>query len=271
MGWAVVSFVLGAALAALVCLHVVRRRRRSESDQRVAELSELAGGLAHEVRNPLSTLMVNLQLLGEDLRELDGDDADSSDSNQANVRRRCLLKIDAVQREAERLQHLLEEFLRLAGPCRLDLRRVDLNGVVEHLVEFFSPQADTAGVRLRTAYHAQPLFCLLDGRMIEQAILNMLINAQEAMPDGGEIMVRTILSDARTAGVEISDTGGGIPAGIQAKVFNPFYSTKARGTGLGLSTTRRIVLAHGGSLKLHSEPGRGTCFSLRFPLAGGDG
>ena len=259
MGLTVAAFIAGAVLATLVCLYRFSRRNPPRPDARVAELSELAGGLAHELRNPLSTLMVNLQLLAEDLREL-GDE-------HADIARRSHLKVEAIRREAERLQILLDDFLKLAGPCRLEPECLDLNQTVEHLVEFFSPQADAASVRLHATCAPEPLRCRLDERLIKQALLNILINAQEAMPDGGEIMVRTSRGDDRTARVEVSDTGPGLTPAELGKVLRPFYSTKAGGTGLGLSTTHRIVTEHGGSLDLHGEPGRGTSFIISLPLA----
>ncbi|HUU86112.1 MAG TPA: ATP-binding protein [Phycisphaerae bacterium] len=264
IGPAIGGLIIGLVLATLV--FVYRNRRRGEAragpDPRVAQLSQMAGGLAHELRNPLSTLMVNLQLLAENLRELEDD--------QQDVGRRSLLKVEAIRHEAERLKHLLDEFLKLAGAVRLDARRVDLNQTVEHLAEFFSPQADAAGVRLHAVWAPEPLECMLDERMIEQALLNVLINAQEAMPDGGEIMIRTRRGQRGTADVEVSDTGPGVPPEAVDRVFQPFYSTKGAGTGLGLSTTQRIITEHGGGIDLHSEPGRGTCFTIHLPLAGGD-
>lgn len=268
MEWAIGAFVAGLALGAVLWHRFGRKPHTPQQpDPRVSELSELAGGLAHEIRNPLSTLMVNLQLLGEELRDLPADEDADEDAAAANARRRGLIKVSAVRREAERLQHLLDDFLKLAGPCRLERRQVDLNRTVEHLVEFFSPQADSAGVRLRVVLHPTPLHCPLDERMIEQALLNILINAQQAMPEGGEIMVRTAQRGDGLADVDISDTGLGIPAQDQARVLRPFFSTKAGGTGLGLSTTYRIIGEHGGRLDFHSEPGRGTCFTVRLPLA----
>ena len=266
-GLTIAAFVAGLILGALGWAYHRGRRKAVAPDPRLAQLTELAGGLAHELRNPLSTLMVNLQLLAEDLRDLGGEDA--------HVARRGLIKVEAVRREAERLRHLLDDFLKLAGPCRLEPENLDLNQTVEQLVEFFSPQADAAGVRLRATYAGEPLRCRLDERLIKQALLNILINAQEAMPDGGEIMVRTSRNDdratsrtgGRTASVEISDTGPGLTPEELGKVLRPFHSTKTDGTGLGLSTTHRIVTEHGGSLDLHSELGRGTSFIIRLPLA----
>ena len=226
-------------------------------DPRVAELSELAGGLAHEIRNPLSTIMLNLDLLAEELSER------SESDDQA---RRALQKIGGVRHEAERLRRLLDDFLRMAGPDVGEPRREDLNEVVARTVEFFKARAEAAKVRLRVDLYEGALECLLDGRRIEQALLNLLLNAVQAMEPGGEIMVRTWRDSRRSAGVEVSDTGTGISQEEQALVFRPFYSTRAGGTGLGLSTTQRIVSQHEGSIDVESQPGRGSCFTIRLPL-----
>ncbi len=257
---AIVGFIVGAALACGAWLYRSSRTPEAPApDPRIAELSELAGGLAHELRNPLSTIMVNLQLLSEDLRDQESPDSDTV--------RRALLKVDVVRREAQRLRRLLDDFLQMAGPCRLETKPVDLNRLVEHLVEFFSPQATAAKVRLRVDYADTPLTCLLDEHLVEQAVLNLLINAQQAMPDGGEIIIRTWRDGERAAAIEVSDTGPGLSAAERTKVFKPFYSTKVGGTGLGLSTAQRIVGEHGGRIDLHSEPGRGTSFTIRLPHA----
>ncbi len=255
----VITFVVGVGLA----WAVLRRGKQqpAPADPRVAELSELAGGLAHELRNPLSTIMINLQLLAETLK--DGHCLDEHDQ------RRCLLKIETIRKESDRLRRLLDDFLQTVGPGELTTQPVELNQVVERLVQFYAPKAEVSKVRLHIKLHPDPLTCQLDEQLIEQALLNLVINATEATPDGGEVIVRTWREGGRTAGVEISDTGPGIPLEIQDKIFRPFFSTKKGGTGLGLSTTQRIVTQHGGRLDLHSQPGQGVGFTIRLPLAQG--
>ncbi|MFQ5492472.1 MAG: nitrogen regulation protein NR(II) [Phycisphaerae bacterium] len=254
--WA--GLLLGAVAGVVGCWSILRRRRSGPVvDPRVAELSELAGGLAHEIRNPLSTIMLNLDLLAEELSE---------EPEPDDHVRRALQKIEGVRHEAERLRRLLDDFLQMAGPERAERGREDLNEVVTRTVEFFNAQAAAAKVRLRVDLHEGSLVCLLDARRIEQALLNLLLNATQAMADGGEVMVRTWRDSRRSAGLEVTDTGRGIAQEEQAMVFRPFYSTKAGGTGLGLSTTHRIVSDHGGTITMHSDPGRGTCFTIRLPL-----
>ena len=255
----IAGFVLGATAAAI--LYGVRRRPRRRSaapDERISELSQLAGGLAHELRNPLSTLMVNLTLLGEDLR--------AADQIDEQVQRRCLAKIDSIRAEADRLNRLFDSFLGLVGPCTLDRGRADVNRTTERLVDFITPEAQSAGIRIHTVYAREPLECEVDEGKIEQALLNIVVNAQQAMSAGGELMFRTRRQE-QFAVIEISDTGQGMNEQTQARVFEPFFSTKKRGTGLGLPTTRRIINEHGGTIDLHSEAGKGTRFVIRLPLA----
>jgi two-component system sensor histidine kinase HydH len=279
VAWVVLVFVLGLVCGALAVVWLLRfrpaRRQAGESRQlrveaaeaaeRLAELSTLTGGLAHEIRNPLSTLKVNLQLLAEDWR-------DAADAEQSDLCRRSLMRLDTLRTEADRLQGILDDFLRYIGHQELQRTRADLNEVVEEMLIFFGPQATAHKLQIRSALRGEPLLCDIDVPMIKQALLNLFVNAQQAMPEGGELMVRTSLDVQGRACVEVIDTGSGIPPEIQDKVFQAYFSTKREGTGLGLPTTRRIVRAHGGTMDLHSEPGRGSCFTIRLPVVsyGGD-
>ena len=223
----------------------------------VIELAELAGGLAHELRNPLSTIMINLTLLAEDLQDLD--------THPRDIRRRTLLKVEVLRREAERLQALFDEFLNLAGPCPLQRERIDLHGVVTRLVEFSEPLLSAHRIRVTVHPTCDPLHCLLDEKLLRQALLNIVINAQQAMPDGGELRISTGM-DGDWAYLAVADTGVGIPDQYYDRVFRPFFSTKSGGTGLGLSITQRIIHEHGGTLTFHSEVEKGTTFTIRLPL-----
>lgn len=217
------------------------------------------GGLAHELRNPLSTVMVNLKLLAEDLQDLS--------VNPEDARRRGLLKVDVLRREAERLQQLLDEFLRLAGPCPLRLTSVDLNEVVNRLVGFLEPLMASRQIRVLVESAQKPLLCRADESLLSQAILNIALNAQQSMPDGGTLRIR-LRRGPNAAVVEVQDEGLGISPSDRERIFQPFYSTRSRGTGLGLPITKRIIEEHGGTLGFDSEPGRGTTFFVRLPMAG---
>ncbi|MBX7165706.1 MAG: sensor histidine kinase [Pirellulales bacterium] len=222
---------------------------------RYTEIATLAGGLAHEIKNPLSTIRLNLELLAEDF-------ADAETPRE----RRALAKIRTVERECQRLQNVLDDFLNFAKLRNLKLEPSDLNEQVLKLWDFFRPQAEECKIEL-VPYLASDLPpVLLDREVFRAALLNLVINAQQAMPAGGQLMVRTQRTDEGVV-LQLIDTGVGMSAETAARVFEAFFSTKPGGSGLGLPTTRRIVEAHGGTIAVQSEPGRGTQFTLTLPPA----
>jgi signal transduction histidine kinase len=227
-------------------------------------LATLTGALAHEIRNPLSTLKLNLQLLAEDFRDASVPEAD--------LRRRSLSRLELLRNEADRLGHTLDDFMKFASPHDLALEPTNVNDLVQDLADFFAPQAETSRVMVRVALDPSVLHARIDRRLLSQALLNLMLNAQEAMTDGGELILRTRRSaDGRHAVIEVADTGPGIPVDQIDKIFTAFYSTKRRGSGLGLATARRIVREHGGALHVHSESGRGSCFTAVLPLVAAEG
>jgi signal transduction histidine kinase len=228
-----------------------------EAQRAIAELAELAGGLAHELRNPLSTMMINLKLLAEDLGNADADPEDT--------RRRAMLKVDTLRREAERLQGLFDDFLNLTDPCRLQRQDVDLNALVARLVEFFEPMAHSKQIEVKTIRQQPTLICNVDEKLLRQALLNLAVNAQQAMPAGGVMTIATGIEGAEAV-ISVGDTGVGIAESDQDRILRPFFSTKASGNGLGLSLTQRVIQEHGGSLTFESELGQGTTFTIRLPL-----
>jgi two-component system sensor histidine kinase HydH len=231
---------------------------RREIDPRVIEISQLAGGLAHEIRNPLSTLMLNLKLLEEDL-------TDAFDPESA-VLRRARLKIRTARGEAENLQRQLDEFLLLVKPVKLATQRADLNEIVDRLVDFYTPEARRHDIALRYQRSDEALPCAVDAASLQQALLNLLINAQQAICGPGEIIITTQRLGPCVR-VDVADTGEGMTPEVAGQALRAFFSTKANGSGLGLSTTARIVDAHQGTLNLHTEPGVGTRFEITLPRA----
>jgi signal transduction histidine kinase len=231
--------------------------------EQLVELSALTGGLAHEIRNPLSTLKVNLQLLDEDWRQVE--DAGRQPASDAyDVARRSRGRIATLLSEADHLECILRDFLQYVGMHKLHRAPHDINQLVGDLVDFYRPQADVHHIDLRVSLTDGPLECEIDQTAIKQAMLNLLINAQQAMPDGGELYIQVSAHDG-SARVDVIDTGRGIPEDQREKVFEAYYSTKKGGSGLGLATTRQIVRAHGGQIHLYSEPGRGSCFTILLP------
>ncbi len=250
-------------------------KRRMDDAERLAELGTMTGGLAHEIKNPLSTLSLNAQLLAEEVADLDIPDDD---------RQRIIRRTESLRRESDRLKGILTDFLQFAGRIRLDPEPHDLNVLVDELVDFFLPQALAAGVQLRTTLARQPAIARVDSALFKQALLNLLINAVqalEAMPANAnrtrELMIRVEPAaggaQSRSNGaspmhaIHITDTGPGISAEHLKSVFQPYFSTKKGGTGLGLATTKRIIEEHQGAIEVHTEQGRGTDFVIQLPTA----
>lgn len=222
--------------------------------EQYSEIARLAGGLAHEVKNPLSTIRLNMDLLAEEMDEL-------PDSPQKN---RGIKRIATVRRETVRLEELLNEFLNFTRAHHLDLLAADVNKELAEIVDFFRPQAERLGVEVVEYFAADLPTVRLDKRSFHRAILNLLLNAAQAMPDGGQIVVRTRHHGGEVA-IDLIDTGCGMEEESLQKIFEPFYSTKIGGTGLGLPTVRKIIEGHGGRIAIQSESGLGTQFTLAFP------
>src|SRR5581483_3349944 len=208
--------------------------------EQYAELAELAGGFIHEIKNHLSTLGLNLQLLAEDFGEPD---------NQKE--RRALDRVRRLQGECDRLVEVSNDFLRFAHLRDLDLRPICLRTVIEEMVDFAGPTARQANVEIATYLPADLPAVALDVDLFKQALLNLMLNAEQAMPQGGELIVQACAEDAGhprggSVRLDLIDTGVGMTAEQIAKAFQPFYTTKAGGSGLGLATVRRIVAAQGG-------------------------
>lgn len=222
----------------------------------VVEMAELAGGLAHELRNPLSTMMVNLKLLAEDLQD--------QSAQFDDVRRRGLLKVDVLRREAERLQSLFDDFLNLTSPYNLQLAPCDLNKVVTRVAEFFEPMLKSHRIELMTVLNGEPVVVQGDEKLLRQGLLNLVVNAQEAMPGGGALTISTLVIDGSGI-IRVADTGVGISEKDRERIMRPFYSTKSLGSGLGLSITRRIIEEHRGKLLFGPNKPMGTFFEMRMP------
>ena len=228
----------------------INRRLRAQ----YAEIARLAGGLAHEIKNPLSTMSLNLDLLVEDFK-----------GAETLRDKRVLQKLERVRKETERLNDIVEDFLRFAKVQDLKVEPGDLNAVVDDLRDFCEPQAMGQGIVFRTQYDPDLPPVPLDVDLFKQALWNLVRNAHHAMPDGGELILQTRL-DGDSAVLDVTDTGVGMTEDQAAQVFDAFYSTKPGGSGLGLPTTRKVVEAHGGSITLQSEPGQGSRFTIRLPL-----
>ena len=183
------------------------------------EIARLAGGLAHEIKNPLSTIRLNMELLAEDFRD--------SDSPRD---RRAIKKVELVERECQRLQDLLDNFLRFSKAHRLNLQPSDLNAQVRQVLDFYRPKAQEAGVEIVDYLAGNLPTVLLDREAFHGALLNLMLNAEQAMPNGGQLVVRTY-GTAEGVALDLIDTGCGMDDETQAKVFGAFFSMRRGGSG----------------------------------------
>lgn len=244
------------------------------------ELATITGGLAHEIRNPLSTLKVNLQLLDEDWRQLESAQTaagslvpdprgpaapGAAPPDAQDIARRSRRRLTTLLGEAQRLERILEDFLQYVGKRELKPAPADLNEIVRELVDFYEPQAAAHGVQLAVALADRPLVRPVDRMVLKEALLNLLINAQQAMDGGGRLDVRVADSPGGAARIDIDDTGPGVPEEIRERIFLPYFSTKKGGSGLGLATARQIVRQHGGTLTVEPRPTGGSRFSVFLP------
>jgi two-component system, NtrC family, sensor kinase len=227
------------------------------SNERLAAIGKMAAHVTHEIRNPLSAMGLNVELLAEELaapRRHDG-------AERAEVG--SLLA--AIQREVQRLESLSEEYLRMARLPQPSMEADDLGAAVREIVAFARPEIERAGCTVEVAVADDVPAAMFDEAQLRQALLNLLRNAREAMPGGGPIGVR-VTAEGMSVVVDVDDRGGGIPEEIRARVFDPFFSTKGEGTGVGLAITRHIVQAHGGTVTCESRPGGGTRFRIALPI-----
>src|SRR5687768_2231426 len=197
VGW-VTALLLSGAAAYVAYGRYERLQGRTKHAERLAELGTLTGGLAHEIKNPLSTIQLNLQLLQEDL----------TPDNPAYSR--LINRLNTCERETSRLREILDDFLRYGGKMELDKRPVDLNRLCEDLVDFFHPQAQLQRVQMRLKRFAEPVVVPADERLLKQAVLNLVLNGVHAMPSGGELIL-SVSKNAREGMIDVIDTGTGIP------------------------------------------------------------
>jgi len=217
-------------------------------------LNTLAAGLVHEIKNPLNAISINLQLLNEDLQDLNAE-------RDIKMSRRVQL----LQKEVCRLDNILSDFLRFAKKPVLHFEECDINEIIESVLDFVGPEAMQHSVRILKSFDTKLPKCNLDSNVIKQALLNVILNAQQAMPNGGELIVRTY-QNGENVFIDITDTGVGIQKNKIDKIFQVYYSTKKTGTGLGLPTAKRIIEENKGSINIRSEDGKGSSFLIKLPV-----
>lgn len=224
-------------------------RTQMSRAEHLATLGELAAGLAHEIRNPLAGIAGVIEIIGRDLPA-------TSPSREV---------LADVQREVLHIQQILSELLDYARPRPPELRAADLRATAEHAFHLIRQQALSRP--LRFSLQAPPSAVLVehDAAQIQQVLVNLLLNALQAIPESGTVNLKVEARDG-AAVLAVEDNGRGIPAENLGHIFRPFYTTKGKGTGLGLSLARRIVEGHGGRIEVESKPGTGSCFRVWLPL-----
>lgn len=263
------GFIVGLLTVAVLLL--LKRTAGTKGDEnnhlaQLEELSKLTGGLAHEIKNPLSTVKINLNLVREELEDsVRAESGKNTAEKNAAMLKRAIRKLAVVQKETDRVEQILDSFLRYIGKTELQLTSIDINELVSDMIDFYSPQAQSRLVVIHQGLHNEPLVCKIDPDMLKQVILNLFINAQQAMSSGGELMIRTGQQE-NNAIIRISDTGTGIAPDKLPHIFEAYYTTRPQGRGLGLPTAKKIIEAHKGLISVVSELEKGTSFEIRLPL-----
>lgn len=231
----------------------ISESERRRLDERYAEIATLAGGLAHEIRNPLSTISLNLELLQEDLNDL-----------EAPHVRRMMQKVQIVQRECRHLEGILDAFLQFTRAGTPQREPTDLNELIREFLRFWEAKARDSGIDVSPHLAPDLPPVKIDAALVRQVLMNLAQNAQQAMPQGGLLEVQTRLRD-NAVQLEMIDTGSGMDERTRGRIFEAFFSKRPGGSGLGLPTVKKIIEAHDGSIECESEVGRGTRFRITLP------
>jgi two-component system sensor histidine kinase HydH len=217
-------------------------------------LARLLGRLAHEIRNPLSSLDIHVQLLEEDLGTL-----------PPEQRKPLASRLEIIHGELHRLESIVEHFLQLAGPSELDLERSEISKIVSHVCALLRPEAAAREIEIVAELPETLPMLMLDPVRLTQALMNLVINGMQAVEGKGRIEVNARLEGERIS-IRVADTGPGIPEEKLASIFEPYFTTKSEGHGLGLWIAQQIVTAHGGSLKAANGETGGAVFIISLPL-----
>jgi two-component system sensor histidine kinase HydH len=217
-------------------------------------LARLLKRLAHEIRNPLSSLDVHFQLLEEDVGAL-----------PLPARNQLATRLEIIHRELDRLESIVERFLKLAGPSALELEPVAIEKIITHVCALLRPEASTRQIEIVAELEPNLPLVTIDSVQISQALLNLLINGLQAIGERGRVKVTASkCGDKLLLGVQ--DTGPGIPADNLGDIFDPYFTTKPEGSGLGLWIAQQIAVAHGGDLQAENAATGGALFTLKLPF-----
>ncbi len=233
-----------------------REVKRSAKDN----MATWVGALAHEIKNPLNAMKINLQLLQEDIGgslELASDDTDEV---------RVLKKVEILAGEVDRLEKILNDFLRLARLPEPDLQPGDISALLDELLDFIEPETRQSDIELIRDFDSDLPIIHFDSGQMKQALLNVILNANQSMSAGGQLTIKAHEASGYIS-IDVIDTGEGIPLDRLGRLFDLFYSTKKDGTGLGLSIACRIANIHGGEIRVESRENEGTTVSILLPIS----
>ena len=242
---------IGALLTLRDAESVHRIEHEIELSRRLAAIGRLTSGVAHEVKNPINAIVVHLEVLRQKLRAIDPD-----------TRRH----VDVIGSEIQRLDRVVQTLVDFTRPVDLRLSEVDLRRLVEEVVTLASPDAEQHNVRIERHAGQDSLPVRMDPDLVKQAVLNVVLNGVQAMPQGGSLRI-TVRREGDGALIMVNDEGAGIPEDIRDKIFNLYFTTKKGGSGIGLAMAYRVVQLHHGSVDFTSVAGQGATFYLRFPLS----
>jgi signal transduction histidine kinase len=240
----------------MILRDITKSRRTTQQtieSERLNALTLLAAGVAHEIGNPLNSLHIHLQLMERAAQKLhDGAKGELQQS------------IDVARSEVDRLDSIVTQFLRAIRPSRPQLRPENLNTIIEEAVRFFAPEIQDRDIVVEQELRSDLPLLQLDRNQMKQAFYNVIKNSVEAMKRHGVLRIRTDLDDTHIV-ISFADTGGGMSAENLSRVFEPYFTTKPSGSGLGLLIVRRIVREHGGELSIESSQGKGLTLTIRLP------
>ena len=242
---------------AMILRDITESRRSAQQtleSERLNALTMLAAGVAHEIGNPLNSLHIHLQVMERKLRDLD----------ESNAKTELQESIDVARSEIARLDSIVTQFLRAIRPSQPQLRPENINTIVEETVRFFTPEIQDRDMVVEQELRSDLPLLQIDRDQMKQAFYNVIKNSLEAMKRRGILRIRTDMDDTHVV-IGFIDTGGGMSAENLGRVFDPYFTTKPSGTGLGLLIVRRIVREHGGELSIESSEGKGLALTIRLP------